>query len=70
MDGVIPTSVHPLSFGVGSIIKKPGVIDSRVEIREYLYMTVSVDHDIIDGAPAVRALSKLTGLIERGYGLT
>ena len=67
---VIPTSVHPLSFGIGSIIKKPGVIDDRIEIREYLYMTVSVDHDVIDGAPAVRALSKLTKLVEKGYGLS
>lgn len=66
---VIPTSVHPLSFGIGSIIKKPGVIDDKIEIREYLYMTVSVDHDVIDGAPAVRALSKLSKLVEGGYGL-
>jgi len=67
---VIPTSVHPLSFGVGSIIKKPGVIGDKIEIREYLYMTVSVDHDVIDGAPAVRALARLTKLIESGFGLS
>ncbi len=66
---VIPSSIHPLSFAVGSIIKKPGVKNNRVEIREYLYITVLVDHDIIDGAPAVRALSKLTRLVERGFGL-
>ncbi|HBV98637.1 MAG: hypothetical protein JL50_17595 [Peptococcaceae bacterium BICA1-7] len=66
---VIPVSVHPLSFAIGSIIKKPGVKDDRIEIREYLYVTVSVDHDVIDGAPAVRALSTLTELVERGFGL-
>lgn len=66
---VIPSSVHPLAFAVGSIIKKPGVVNGNIEVREYLYMTVAVDHDIIDGAPAVRALSKLTDLIEHGYGL-
>ena len=67
---VIPFSIHPLSFAIGSIIKKPGVKDGRIEIREFLYMTASVDHDIIDGAPAVRALSKLTKLVECGYGLS
>jgi pyruvate/2-oxoglutarate dehydrogenase complex dihydrolipoamide acyltransferase (E2) component len=67
---VIPVSVHPLSFAVGSIIKKPGVVDDRIEIREYLYITVSVDHDVVDGAPAVRALSKLTKLVEKGFGLS
>lgn len=66
---VIPTSVHPLCFAIGSIIKKPGVIDNKIEIREYLYITVLVDHDVVDGAPAVRALSKLTKLVESGYGL-
>lgn len=66
---VMPVSVHPLSFAIGSIVKKPGVIDDRIEIREYLYVTASVDHDVIDGAPAVRALAKLTKLVESGYGL-
>lgn len=66
---VMPVSVHPLSFAIGSIVKKPGVIDNRIEIREYLYVTVLVDHDVIDGAPAVRALSKLTKLVEKGFGL-
>lgn len=67
---VIPISVHPLCFAIGSIIKKPGVINDRIEIREYLYIIVLVDHDVIDGAPAVRALSKLTKLVESGFGLT
>lgn len=66
---VIPKSVHPLSFAIGSIIKKPGVYKGNIEIRDYLYVTVLVDHDIIDGAPAIRTLSKLVDLIEKGYGL-
>lgn len=66
---VIPFSVHPIAFGVGSIVKKPGVKDNKIEIREYIYITVSVDHDVVDGAPAVRALSHLTKLLETGYGL-
>jgi pyruvate/2-oxoglutarate dehydrogenase complex dihydrolipoamide acyltransferase (E2) component len=67
---VVPVSIHPLCFAVGSIIKKPGVVGDRIEIREFLYVTVMVDHDVVDGAPAVRALSKLTRMIESGYGLS
>lgn len=67
---VIPVSVHPLCFAIGSVVKKPGVVDDRIEIREYLYITALVDHDIVDGAPAVRALTKLTRLVEHGYGLS
>jgi pyruvate/2-oxoglutarate dehydrogenase complex dihydrolipoamide acyltransferase (E2) component len=66
---VIPVSVHPIAFAVGAIVKKPGVTDDRIEIRESLYVTVAVDHDVIDGAPAVRALSRLTTLVEKAAGL-
>lgn len=67
---VIPVSVHPLCFAVGSIVKKPGVIDSEIEIRDYLYITALADHDVIDGAPAVRALGRLKELVESGAGLS
>ncbi|HEX2349635.1 MAG TPA: 2-oxo acid dehydrogenase subunit E2, partial [Ktedonobacterales bacterium] len=41
----------------------------QVTTREYLDLTISVDHDIIDGAPAARFTRRLKELIERGYGL-
>lgn len=66
---IIPISIHPLTFAVGSIIKKPTVVNDTIEIREHLFLTVLVDHDIVDGAPAARALSKLIKLLENGYGL-
>jgi pyruvate/2-oxoglutarate dehydrogenase complex dihydrolipoamide acyltransferase (E2) component len=62
----IHKSVHPVSLGVGSIIKKPVVIDNEVKIREILNMTILVDHDIIDGAPMVRFLDELSNRIETG----
>ena len=66
----IHTSVHPLSFGVGSIIKKPVVIDDEIEIREILNMTVLIDHDVMDGAPMARFVTKLSKNIESGLGLS
>lgn len=66
---VIPVSILPLCFALGSIVKKPGVVKDQIEIREYLYMTILIDHDVIDGAPAARFVSRLTELIESGYGL-
>jgi len=62
----IHKSVHPLSFGVGSVIKKPVVIGNEIKIREILNMTILVDHDVIDGAPMVRFLNELTKAIENG----
>ncbi len=66
----IHTSVHPLSFGIGSVLKKPVVIDNRVEIREILNMTILVDHDVIDGGQMVRFLKELTRQIENGEELS
>jgi pyruvate/2-oxoglutarate dehydrogenase complex dihydrolipoamide acyltransferase (E2) component len=61
--GFLPT--HTLGLTVGGIARKPGVHDDRVELREYLHLTLSFDHDIVDGAPAARFARKLTELIEK-----
>ena len=60
--GFLPT--HTLGVTVGGIAEKPGVVDGQIDIREYLHITLSFDHDIVDGAPAARFSRKLTGLIE------
>lgn len=60
----IHKSVHPISFGIGSVLKKPVIIDNDIKIREILNMTILVDHDLIDGAPMVRFLDDLTNHLE------
>jgi pyruvate/2-oxoglutarate dehydrogenase complex dihydrolipoamide acyltransferase (E2) component len=58
-----------LMMTVGGIGQKPGVVDGSIAIREYLSLTISFDHDIVDGAPAARFTERLKELIESGYGL-
>jgi pyruvate/2-oxoglutarate dehydrogenase complex dihydrolipoamide acyltransferase (E2) component len=41
----------------------------RIEVREMLALTISVDHDVIDGAPAARFGARLAELIEGAAGL-
>jgi pyruvate/2-oxoglutarate dehydrogenase complex dihydrolipoamide acyltransferase (E2) component len=65
----IHKSVHPVSFGIGSVIKKPVVVNDEIKIREILNMTILVDHDVIDGGPMVRFLNDLTKYIESGDGI-
>ena len=65
----IHKSVHPISFGMGSVVKKPVVIGDEIKIREILNMTILFDHDVIDGAPMVRLLNDLTKYVESGGGL-
>lgn len=65
----IPVPNHTLQLTLGGIAKKPGVVADRIEIREYLSVTISIDHDIVDGAPAARFTQQLKTLIESGDGL-
>jgi len=65
----IPVANFPLTITLGGIAEKPGVIDGRIEIRQYLDLTISFDHDVIDGAPAARFTQHLRELIESSYGL-
>lgn len=60
---------HTLAITMGGIAEKPGVVDGRIEVREYLSLTLSFDHDVVDGAPAARFGECLTALIESGHGL-
>jgi pyruvate/2-oxoglutarate dehydrogenase complex dihydrolipoamide acyltransferase (E2) component len=66
--GLSPT-FHPVGLVVGGISWKPAVVEGCIEPREILNLTVTFDHDIVDGAPATRFVKRLVELIESGYGL-
>jgi pyruvate/2-oxoglutarate dehydrogenase complex dihydrolipoamide acyltransferase (E2) component len=65
----IPLPDHSLWVTVGGIGEKPGVVDGHIAMQDYLSLTISFDHDIVDGAPAARFTARLKDLIESGYGL-
>ena len=65
----LPISVHPICFGISSVMKKPAVIDDKIEIREMLNMSILMDHDVIDGAPMARFIQDLSKNIEKGLNL-
>jgi pyruvate/2-oxoglutarate dehydrogenase complex dihydrolipoamide acyltransferase (E2) component len=65
----IPLSGHTLAITVGGIASKPDGSNAQMENREHLYLTVTFDHDIIDGAPAARFIQRFKELIESGSGL-
>jgi pyruvate/2-oxoglutarate dehydrogenase complex dihydrolipoamide acyltransferase (E2) component len=51
-----PISVTPAHLRRGAVIKKPGVIVDEsgadaIAVREFLKLTVLVDHDVIDARP-------------------
>jgi pyruvate/2-oxoglutarate dehydrogenase complex dihydrolipoamide acyltransferase (E2) component len=58
-----------LTVAVGGVSRKPGVHEGEIAIREYLDLTVSVDHDVVDGAPAARFVQAFRALLEAAHGL-
>ena len=54
---------------MGGIGQKREDVDGQSVLRDYLSLTVSFDHNMIDGAPAARFTERLKELIESGYGL-
>lgn len=61
--------VHPLEVVVGGIAMMPALVAGDVTSREHIHLTLSFDHDIVDGAPAARFSSHLRELIEAPDGL-
>lgn len=53
-----------MGLAVGRISQKPGVHEGQVAIREYLNLTLSFDHDIMEGAPAARFARAFTELVK------
>jgi pyruvate/2-oxoglutarate dehydrogenase complex dihydrolipoamide acyltransferase (E2) component len=67
--GIGTATAYTTSLLVGGVEKKPRLVDGQLLEREYLSLTIELDHDIIDGAPAARFVSRLKELLEAGYGL-
>lgn len=61
---VEPIPIHTLSMAVGGIEKKPRFISGEFSDREILHLTLMVDHDVLDGAPAARMISNLVKRFE------
>lgn len=51
-------------LGVGAIVKKPVVVEERVEPRSIGHLSLVFDHRAVDGAPAARFLAKIKKRLE------
>lgn len=62
---ILPTrTMHNLAISLGSVTRKPWVVHGRVEIRDILNLTVTFNHDVIDGVPARRFVQDLVRSLE------
>ncbi len=51
-------------LGLGAIQKRPVVIDDAIAIRSMVYITLSYDHRVVDGAVSHQFLTKLKSILE------
>jgi 2-oxoglutarate dehydrogenase E2 component (dihydrolipoamide succinyltransferase) len=51
-------------LGVGAIEKRPVVRDDAIAIRSMVYLSVSYDHRVVDGAVAERFMGKIKNVLE------
>ena len=65
----IPLMGHTLTITIGGIVPRAVMNNTQLENREHLCLTVSFDHDIVDGAPAARFIQRFKDLVESGSGL-
>ena len=55
-----------VGVAVGGIVERPCVRDGQLEMHEHLCLTVTFNHDIVDGAPAARFLRHFSELLKEG----
>ena len=67
VDGFTPIINPPEAaiLGVGRVVEKPGVRDGRIEIRSYMTLSLTIDHRVVDGAPAGEFLQSLARHLEQ-----
>jgi 2-oxoglutarate dehydrogenase E2 component (dihydrolipoamide succinyltransferase) len=51
-------------LGLHKIEDRPIVVQGKVEVRPMMYVALSYDHRIVDGAEAVRFLVRVKELVE------
>jgi pyruvate dehydrogenase E2 component (dihydrolipoyllysine-residue acetyltransferase) len=71
MDTPIINQPQVAILGTGALVKRPVVIsDERlgqvIAIRDMMYLSLSYDHRLVDGAEAAQFLSKLNARLEEG----
>ena len=71
VDGFTPILNRPQSaiLGVGRSVQKPVVVRGEVVVREMMTLSLTADHQVIDGAVAANFMRRLQAAIERPAAL-
>jgi pyruvate/2-oxoglutarate dehydrogenase complex dihydrolipoamide acyltransferase (E2) component len=51
-------------LGVGAIAKRPAVVDDAIAIRQTVFLSVGIDHRLVDGALGGQFLERIRWYLE------
>ncbi len=60
---IAPPTLASLLLVVGGVSRQPRAVGERVEIRDVLDLTLTIDHNVVDGGPATRFAADLRQLL-------
>ena len=67
---IAPPTLASLAVVVGGISSSPVAVDGHIETLDLIDLTVTIDHNVVDGAPATRFAADLRQLMHRAAALT
>jgi 2-oxoisovalerate dehydrogenase E2 component (dihydrolipoyl transacylase) len=56
-------------LGVHKISRRPAVVGDKIEIRELMNLSISVDHRVVDGYEAAQFVAEIKARLESPAGL-
>ena len=68
--GITSLTLMSLEVIVGGMSQRPRIADGQVAIRDVLDLTVVIDHNVVDGAPAARFAAEFRELLESAAVIT
>ena len=69
VDGFTPILKRPETgiLGIGRIKAKPAVHNGQIAIRSMMFVSLTFDHQVVDGAPAAEFLETVVRYLENPY---
>ncbi|NVM37044.1 MAG: 2-oxo acid dehydrogenase subunit E2 [Candidatus Lokiarchaeota archaeon] len=65
----IPIQPWPIQFSLGCLDKRLRKENGQIIEREFLNVTITLDHDVIQGGTITRFLNEIYQMVESGFGL-
>ena len=66
---LFPITPRTTTIAVGSMYTRPAIVAGAIVPRDFLCLTLCVDHDIVDGARLMRFTARMKSLLESGFEL-